>query len=134
MTIWYRIRTHDLVWGTATNKYYDSFEIYINDVNWSEANSPNPADAWRKTRCRDNLGVPDTSNDGLVFCDGNPSDSTGTGPAKDLLWRKVELDLSQFKGEEITLYIATFNRVDGWYNTWTYVDDISVNWCSAPAP
>lgn len=126
ISIWYHIYTHDVVWGGNTNKYYDSFEIYINTVNWSEASNPDPGDSWRKTRCRDNLGTPDTNNPGLVFCDGNPSDPTKSNPPKDLGWRSVTLDLSQFKGQNITLYLATFNRVDGWYNTWTYVDDLDL--------
>ncbi len=126
MTIWYHIYTHDIVWGVATPKYYDSFEIYINTVNWSEANAPDPDDAWRQTRCRDQLGIPDTGNPGLVFCDGNSSDATNADPPKNLEWHSVTLDLSQFKGQNITLYLATFNRVDGWYNTWTYVDDMSL--------
>ncbi|MEA3339444.1 MAG: Ig-like domain-containing protein [Chloroflexota bacterium] len=126
ITIWYHIYTHDVVWGDNTNKYYDSFEIYINTVNWSEASNPDPSDSWRNTRCRDNLGTPDANNPGLVFCYGNPSDPTKSNPPKGLDWRSVTLDLSQFKGQNITLYLATFNRVDGWYNTWTYVDDISL--------
>lgn len=128
VTIWYHIYTHDLVWGPTTLRYYDSFEIYINTVDWDDAKDPDPADPRRKARCRDNLGVPDTSQAGLVFCDGKLEDSTGTGPPADLGWHSVTLDLSAFKGEVITLYIATFNRVDGWFNTWTYVDDITVSW------
>ncbi len=119
VTIWYRIYTHDVVWGVSTPKYYDSFEIYINTVDWSEANNPAPNDLWRQTRCRDHLGTPDTNSPGLVFCDGNPSDASKLNQPKDLGWRSVTLDLSQFKGQNITLYLATFNRVDGWYNTWT---------------
>lgn len=127
VTMWYRIYTHDVVWGVETGKYYDSFEVYINTVNWSEANNPDPGDPWRETRCRDNLGVPDTSVSGLVFCDGNPSDPSETNPAKDLGWRSVTLDLGQFKGQNIILYLAAFNRVDGWFNTWAYIDDIQLD-------
>lgn len=125
ITIWYHIYTRDKVWGDHTKKYYDSFEIYINDVNWSEANNPDPSDPWRKTRCRENLGISDASNPGLVFCDG------GTGPGEGKLseWeRHIMLDLSQFKGQDIVLYLANFNREDHHFNTWTYVDDICVNW------
>jgi len=126
ITLWYHIYTHDVVWGQNTEKYYDSFEIYINSVDWSEAGDPDPDDPWRETRCRDELSTPDTSNPGLVFCDGKPSDPTKSDPPTDLEWKSVTLDLSQFAGQNITLYLATFNRVDGWYNTWTYVDDLSV--------
>jgi len=124
--IWYRIYTHDVVWGAHTSKYYDSFEIYIKDVDWSEANNPDPGDTWRKTRCRDSLGVPDANNSGLVFCDGNDFNPSNEGPAKDLDWRSVTLNLKEFEGQNITLYLAIFNRVDGWYNTWIYIDDIQL--------
>jgi hypothetical protein len=125
ITLWYHIYTRDVVWGSNTHKYYDSFEIYINTVDWSEANNPDPDDPWRQTRCRDNLGDPDASNPGLVFCDG------GTDPGGGRLddWESsVTLDLSQFKGQNITLYLADFNRQDHSFNTWTYMDDICVNW------
>ncbi len=127
ITLWYHIYTYDVVWGSGTNKYYDSFEIYINTLDWTQATDPDSDDPWRQTRCRDQLGVPDTQQPGLVFCDGNPSDPGGH-PLIDLGWRSVTLDLSAFKGQEIVLYPAIFNRQDGWFNTWVYVDYVSVDW------
>lgn len=128
LTIWYRIYTHDRIWGDSTNKYWDSFEIYINNVNWQQANDPDPNDPLRRRLCRNNPGKPDTSRAGLVLCDGNPGDETGIEPPLDLGWRSVTLDLTLLKGQDINLYLANFNRHDGWYNTWTYVDHIRMDW------
>jgi uncharacterized repeat protein (TIGR01451 family) len=128
VTIEYHIYTHDLIWSDNSRKYFDSFEIYIDIVDWKEAKRSQSRDPWRKTRCRDEKGIPDTSAAGLVFCDGNASKPSGSGPPKDLGWRSVTLDLSPFQGQNTTLYIAVFNRVDGWYNTWAYVDDVRANW------
>ncbi len=116
LTLRYRIYTHDLVWSDKYQRFYDSFEIHINTMG---------SDAQRNTLCRAGLGNPSvTAAGGLVFCNGNPANPSQTGPAKDLGWRQVTLDLSAFKGQTITLYVAVFNRVDGWYNTWAYVDDV----------
>jgi C1A family cysteine protease len=70
ITIWYRIYTHNIVWVTENHTYYDTFEIYIDTVDWNEATQPNPNDPQHKARCRDELGTPDISQAGLVFCDG----------------------------------------------------------------
>ena len=128
ITLWYRIYTHDVVWVSETSTYYDSFEIYVNTVNWGEVNDPDPNDARRSARCRTGLGVPDASQTGLVFCDGKPTGATKDDPPADLSWRSVTLDLCAFRGQNVTLYLANFNRQDGYYNTWTYVDAIAVNW------
>jgi len=44
-------------------------------------------------------------------------------------WREAKISLSPFKGE--TVYIMLCNVMgndDGWYNTWTYVDDVRIDY------
>jgi hypothetical protein len=124
LTLWYHVLTYDMVFGYQTARYYDSFEIYVNQ-DPAVGDVPSPADARRQRLCRDHLAQPDTTQVGLVFCDGGP---TRAGNALvDLGWRTVTLDLTAFRGQNITLYLANYNRVDGYYNTWTYVDDMSIN-------
>ena len=100
------------------------FEIYIDDANWERAQNAPPADARRKLLCRDLLGQPDASQAGLVLCDGSPANATQSNPPARIGPKEVTLDLGVFEGQEITLYLANFNRVDGWYNTWTYVSEV----------
>ncbi len=48
-----------------------------------------------------------------------------TGTRWDSLWREAEIALDNYRGQaiKIKLYNAMTND-DGWYNTWTYVDDV----------
>ncbi len=47
-------------------------------------------------------------------------------PPNDGGWQQVTLDLSAYKGQTITLHFEVWNRADNWYNTWAYIDDVSV--------
>lgn len=126
LTLRYRVYTHDTIWTAAESKYFDSFEVYLGPVDWGQANRPASGDPRRRALCQDHPGTPDiTVQLGLVLCDGNPGAATRTQPPWDSGWRTVILDLSPFKGQEIVLSLANFNRWDTWYNTWTYVDEVT---------
>ena len=132
LSLQYRVHSWDTVWGLTTQRYFDTFELSIN-------RSPEQiTDQERDDRgCRDPsrlnpTGLLTPSGDGLVFCGGQP-------PIKppnewDSGWRTVTLDLSAFAGRNITLYIATWSREydqpwtddRGYYNTYSYVDNIIV--------
>jgi uncharacterized repeat protein (TIGR01451 family) len=63
----------------------------------------------------------------LVFRDANTSDSYGCNvPTKDLGWKIREVDLTAYRGQSITIRFENWSRADGWYNTWTYVDDVRI--------
>jgi hypothetical protein len=47
-------------------------------------------------------------------------------PVNDRGWRQVTHDLSDYKGQNITLRFETWNRLDTYFNTWVYVDDVTV--------
>jgi hypothetical protein len=64
-----------------------------------------------------------------LFYAGNTIQGNGTGCAApyDMGWqRSPPISLSQYQGQQITLYIAVFNWSDPFYNTYAYVDDVAV--------
>jgi len=126
ITIQYHIVSQDIVRG-STNDYFDSFEIYLNTFP-DVANQPSKTDMIRAVRCDSELGQPivptESYTNSLIFCDGRASSSE----LQDLGWRSVKLDLSAYKGQVVTLYLANFSRWDGWDNTYTYIDNVEVNW------
>jgi len=58
--------------------------------------------------------------------DNFPDPSPGCDSRQDLGWKWSTYDLAPFQGQEITLRFENVTRVDGWYNTWTYVDDVQI--------
>jgi len=50
-------------------------------------------------------------------CDQTPWDSG---------WRNLTIDLSAYTGEEIEISLHNINGTQPYYNTWTYVDDVSL--------
>ena len=97
---WYRIMTYDVVWSERYQRYYDSFDV--------------------------ELAVGGTTR--LLLRDGNfDPNKVGAGkPVVDLGWKEGVIDLSAYAGQTITLYFRNSNRVDSYFNTWTYLDDISI--------
>ena len=97
LTFWYRIKTYDhILWTDGT--LGDSFDVYINSTRILQENY-------------------DNSPDPAPGCDSDAWDSK---------WQQFTYDLTSFKGQEITLRFENVTRVDGWYNTWTYVDDVQI--------
>ena len=49
------------------------------------------------------------------------------GSVQDLLWQEADISLDGYRGEmiRVRLYNAMTNA-DGYYNTWTYVDDVAI--------
>lgn len=97
---WYRILTYDVVWSERYQRYYDSFDV--------EIAAGGPAQ--------------------LLLRDGNYDPlKVGAGkPVVDLGWKEGVIDLSPYAGQTVTLYFRNSNRVDNYFNTWTYLDDISI--------
>jgi len=127
----YHVFSYDHVRGAKTGRYFDTFELSIN-------RPPNQiTDQERDSRGCQGSGLNPTGavippeNGGLVFCGGQPS----TDPPN--WWDfggTVTLDLSDFAGENITLYMAIWSREyeapyyndKAYYNTYAYVDNITV--------
>ncbi|MGQ9517781.1 MAG: OmpL47-type beta-barrel domain-containing protein, partial [Anaerolineae bacterium] len=97
---WYRIFTYDVVWSERYQRYYDSFDV--------EITAGGPAQ--------------------LLLRDGNYDPlKVGAGkPVVDLGWKEGVIDLSPYAGQTVTLYFRNSNREDHYFNTWTYLDDISI--------
>ena len=74
-------------------------------------------------------GLPFTST-ARWFCRlGRISPTTITGCAAspyDTDWQQFTYDLSAYQGQTIEIRLVNHTS-DQWYNTWTYVDDVSVN-------
>lgn len=124
LIIGYRIFTHDILRGSVTGKYWDDFEVSVNVA---------PAAITDAMRNGINCGSGASSGatfvvppaGGLVMCDGY----TGVWHDNSLLdlgWKAIRLDLSNFRGQNIVVYLANWNREDPTANTWTYVDDIAL--------
>jgi len=62
----------------------------------------------------------------LRFRDAKVSGAYGCAPQieKDLGWRTWEIDLSSYGGQLVTIRFENRNNPDGWFNTWTFVDDV----------
>jgi hypothetical protein len=54
-----------------------------------------------------------------------PITSCASGPY-DTGWQQFTYDLSAYQGQTIEIRLVNHTS-DQWYNTWTYVDDVSVN-------
>jgi len=65
-------------------------------------------------------------NDSQVWKDANTSDPYGCDALKELEWRSGAVSLTDYKGEPIQIAFYVYNRPDDWYNTYVYVDDVSV--------
>jgi hypothetical protein len=43
-------------------------------------------------------------------------------------WREAVISLDNYRGQTISIELANaMTNADGWYNTWTYVDDVSLS-------
>ena len=43
---------------------------------------------------------------------------------QDLGWRVKEVSLNDYRGQRVTIRFRNLSYPDGWFNTWTYVDDV----------
>lgn len=102
LSFWYRVFTYDIVYHPTRQKFYDSFEVFV----------------------LSSAGVTMTQ----LLQDGN-RDLSLVGPDKpviDLGWKYASFDLSPYAGQTIRLWFGNFNRQDGYYNTYTYLDSARI--------
>ncbi|MGB1249478.1 MAG: Ig-like domain-containing protein [Candidatus Promineifilaceae bacterium] len=114
----YRVLTHDQIFANTSQRYFDTFEVYINDTTIS--------DTVRNDRCINNRAVPGAVANGLVLCDGNPAAPTRDGIPANMGLQSIEIDISSVAGTNIDLILRVYNRVDSSYNTWVYLDNIEI--------
>ncbi len=102
LSFWYRILTYDNAWGKLPNNTYgwlDTFEVRILD--------------------RDGRELAEVLRDGHF---GEHAANT----LYDLGWRHYRVDLTPWAGQQIRVEFKVWNRVDKWYPTWVYVDDVKL--------
>lgn len=102
LSFWYRVFTYDVIYHPTRQKYYDSFEVFI----------------------LSSTGVTITR----LLQDGN-TDLSLVGPDKpviDLGWKFAAFDLTPYAGQTIRVWFGNFNRQDGYYNTYTYLDSVRI--------
>lgn len=115
LTFWYRIKTYDVMYSQARQRFGDTFDVKLCAVD---------------TLC---TGPYDGKESALLLRDGNPMDSykwwelyRGAPPLYDTGWKFVRIDLRPYAGQTLQLAFANENRIDLKYNTWSYVDDIRI--------
>jgi len=87
------------IWTQDKNPYltdkFDTFDVRINGI----------------------LVFRDAKITGTHGCDLQPVE-------ENLGWRVGEIDLDNYRGQRITIRFQNRSYPDGWFNTWTYVDDV----------
>ncbi|MDH4136146.1 MAG: hypothetical protein OEW09_05440, partial [Anaerolineae bacterium] len=98
LSFWYRIYTQDR--NSILSDEYDLFAVYINGSD-------------------------------LVVKDANLTYPFGCSTTHNLVWKYVSFPLDAYEGQTIQITFYNYNRAPAgqgpeWYNTYTYVDDVSV--------
>lgn len=80
----------------------------------------------------DSLDVEVSEDDGKTWTTlwrgGNEADGPpGCENLQDLGWRKARVNLAEYKGKRVWLRFSNVTRLDGYYNTWTYLDEVRVD-------
>jgi hypothetical protein len=87
---------------------YDRFEVYINDfLTFHDGNQ-----IYEGLSCEHWWRVPSPEN---------PRD-----PGRTSGWATGEIDLSGYAGQTVVVSFRNYNRIDGWYSTYTHIDNVSV--------
>ena len=125
LTFDYHLVTSDIAKVETT--YYDTFEVSINQK---------PDQITDAQRNAAGCGTPDAAPSSiqvttpLAFCTGG---SGKAGTEVDYGVKSLSLDLSAFKGQNVTIYFAVWSREydsqyyddHAFYNTWATIDNVS---------
>ncbi len=133
LNLTYRVITLDRIKNELRQRYFDTFEVSLNrsptDIGDSERDNQGCNDSARVNPTGVVTGVT-----GLVFCGGRVSPTPVSGTLWDSGWRTVRLDLGAFQGQLITLHLTLWSREydapfydnRGYYNTYVYLDDVTL--------
>jgi hypothetical protein len=92
----------------STSDEYDRFEVYVNDeLKFHDGNQVNSG-----LNCNIWWRVPSPQNP------GNNGEIDG--------WATGTINLSAYAGQTVTISFRNYSRFDGWYNTYTYLDDVAI--------
>lgn len=104
-----RLTFRYIIWSqdASIGDPYDRFEVWVNDeLRFFDGNQVNEGlgcDQWWR--------VPGPEN---------PRNGQSDG------WATGTVDLSAYAGEDVTIIFLNANRYDGWYNTYTYLDVVTL--------
>jgi len=107
LSFWYRMFTYDVglteIEGGVEGelRWVDTFELTVRDILGNELE--------------------------LLLRDGYRGDNWAKGVLQDLGWQHVDYDLSQYAGQTVQLDFRVWNRVDGYWPTWVYLEDVQLN-------
>ena len=96
-------------WDASPSDTYDRFEVYVVTDSSEELKLWDGNQNSTSLSCDKRWRVPGPDN---------PRDSKQSG------WATGEVDLGPYKGQMVTISFRNYNRFDGWYNTYTYLDDV----------
>ncbi|MCI0393444.1 MAG: hypothetical protein L0322_00715 [Chloroflexi bacterium] len=121
LTFRYWVFTHDLIYSQTQAAYYDTLEVFVNSVDYAGR---------RDDLCRFGGTWVPTEGDGLILCDGNPTQNpTRDNPPYDsgLQIASFTFNPGDYAGSNVTLIFQVHNRIDGYYNTWVYLDSVTLS-------
>ncbi len=108
LSLWYHIRTYDVVWGCGNpDILYDSFDVTLLDTSGNLLAMPLRA------------GNLDCAAYNAYY------DQYHVYPLSDIVMQTA-IDLAPYAGRTIVIEMHNANRQDWKYNTWTYVDSVRV--------
>ena len=126
----YLLVSYDVGFSVNKDQFYDTFEVYIGSVG-----DENSKTAERVALCADarkGLSVtPDAGTTGLIFCDHYAGEPAKVDPPNMVRNANGEIDLQNYAGENVTLIFRVYNRVDEYYNTYLYLDNLA--WTASAA-
>jgi len=108
-----RLTFRYIIWSqdASSSGAYDRFEVYIQDTavfyDGNMVNTGLDCAKWWRVPSQD-----------------NPVSGATSG------WATATIDLSAYTGQNVTVSFQNHSRLDGWYNTYTVIDDITIegNW------
>ena len=104
--------------NTATPTLHFLYRVITQDINPSLDGDFDSFDVWV---------IPPDDDKVLVLREAKETGVYGCGPQgkKDFGWQSSgEISLENYRDEIVTIRFENRNWPDGWYNTWTFVDDV----------
>ncbi|MBI4321984.1 MAG: DUF11 domain-containing protein [Chloroflexi bacterium] len=102
LSFWYRLVSQDVQYSPVFGSLGDTLEVFILGANGNETQS--------------------------VLQYGAPYRNVSCSTAAfDSGWVQKTFDLTPYAGQTVRLHFSLRTRIDGWYNTYAYVDDVRID-------
>ena len=114
----FRMHTEDRMFNPEQRRLFDTLEIYINGV---------PTDGERNVACLDSSNLPVTNSNRIVLCAGNTDEATENNAPPTIISRSEAIALpATLLESQVEVTFRVYNRVDGYWNSWVYIDNVRV--------